>query len=163
MTADEALRIAELVSALDRRTWDAARAKSWAGVLQRAALAERLPAELLLLTCEELLREVEACDVSPSKLLKRAKEKPPAAWVQRHKRLAGPTDAYTALPYPEGEGFTRTSSGWRARYDASVAGWSEGATAQAMARHQRKLGARVSPPAKRMTQAAAVKLDDLPL
>ena len=137
MTIEMSLQIAEIVSALDRRSWDEGRVKTWAGILQRAVEAERLPGELILFTAEELLREIEACDVSPAKLIKRAKEKPPRAWTQKHKRLAGPTDAWPKLFYPEGTDFVRTSRSEREAYLRSVKRWPESAVAQAMKTSQK--------------------------
>ena len=156
MTAEEAIQIAELVSALDRRSWDAARVKSWAGILQRAALVDRLPAELLLLTAEELLREVEACDVSPAKLLKRAKEKPPKLWLEKRKRLTGPVDDFPPLFYPEGEGIVRTSKQERKAMSDSWSRWRESPMAARMRSHQK--GLRGSVRAREMTAAGSVEV-----
>jgi hypothetical protein len=136
LTTDEAVRIAELVSALDLRTWDESRVLHWAGILQRGALASSLPGDLMLLTCEELLREVEACEVSPAKLLKRAKENPPKAWLNARKRLAGPQDAFPPIYFPK-DYVPLVSLSERKRMDKSYAGWRNSATAKAMLAAQR--------------------------
>jgi hypothetical protein len=139
LTTADAIRIAELVSALDLRTWDESRVMHWAGVLQRGATAARLPGELLLLTCEELLREVEACEVSPAKLLKRAKSSPPKEWLRTRRQLSGPIDEFPVRYYPDGDDFVRTSASERRALDRSYAGWRTSASAAAMSEAQRKV------------------------